>query len=620
MKKIYLIFIQIVFVISQSQPPHKFYKPLIKTQKNFTGLLPENFSWQNVNNTNFLTVTKNQHIPQYCGSCWAQAASSSLSDRIKIVRNAQWPDILIAPQVLVSCNKYSNGCHGGSAADSFQWIKENNITDESCSPYQAYGHDNGLNCSAEIRCKNCLPNKGCWAQKNAKIYTVEEYGDVKGEENIMQEIFNRGPVACNIYSTEYLRYNYTGGIYNDTTAYPETNHVVSIVGWGVENGVKYWIVRNSWGSYWGEKGFYRQLRGVNMINIEQFCYWAVPKDTWTNDERDKIQTSNEQEKQESNQEKINNFFKFSNYTCRRESPKNQPQLIKGKQPYQIIQKVPKSFDWRNVNGVNYLSHTRNQHIPQYCGSCWAHGTTSSLSDRINIARNKTWPDTSLSVQAIINCNAGGSCEGGNPQTVYEFANNKGIPEESCQNYVSKDPVSADCSDIQRCMDCTRPIPTNTTVNPGRCWAVKNYKNWKVSQYGSVSGADKMKAEIYMRGPISCGIHVSSKFEAYNGGIYSERSILPVINHEIAVVGWGIDEKTKTEYWIGRNSWGTYWGESGFFRIQMHKNNLGIEDDCSWGVPVVVENEKQKTSEKMQKLNIEKYQIKIHNIGYKNIQI
>ena len=40
-----------------------------------------------------------QHIPQYCGSCWAQAASSSLSDRIKIAREAAWPDIVIAPQV-----------------------------------------------------------------------------------------------------------------------------------------------------------------------------------------------------------------------------------------------------------------------------------------------------------------------------------------------------------------------------------------------------------------------------------------------------------------------------------------------------------------------------------------
>ena len=49
-----------------------------------------------------------------------------------------------------------------------------------------------------------------------------------------------------------------------------------------------------------------------------------------------------------------------------------------------------------------------------------------------------------------------------------------------------------------------------------------------------------------------------------GGIYSEKKFIYSLNHEIAVVGWGFDDKTMTEYWIGRNSWGTYWGESGFF--------------------------------------------------------
>jgi len=96
----------------------------------------------------------------------------------------------------------------------------------------------------------------------------------------------------------------------------------------------------------------------------------------------------------------------------------------------------------------------------------------------------------------------------------------------------------------------------------------------------------MKAEIYARGPISCGIYVTNKFEDYEGGIYAQKTILGHSNHEIAVVGWGLDETTNTEYWIGRNSWGTYWGENGFFRIKMHSENLLIEDDCTWAVPEI----------------------------------
>ena len=61
------------------------------------GDIPENYSWNNVNGTNYLTNVKNQHIPSYCGSCWAVSTTSALSDRIKIARNATWPDINIAP-------------------------------------------------------------------------------------------------------------------------------------------------------------------------------------------------------------------------------------------------------------------------------------------------------------------------------------------------------------------------------------------------------------------------------------------------------------------------------------------------------------------------------------------
>jgi len=69
-----------------------------------------------------------------------------------------------------------------------------------------------------------------------------------------------------------------------------------------------------------------------------------------------------------------------------------------------------------------------------CGSCWAMGPTSALSDRINIMRNKTFPQVQLATQVIINCRGGGSCNGGNPGGVYSYIEKNGIPDETCQNY------------------------------------------------------------------------------------------------------------------------------------------------------------------------------------------
>ena len=76
--------------------PNKILKTVVKS-KLADVTPPEQWIWNDISGVNYLTNMKNQHIPQYCGSCWAQAATSVVSDRIKIARKAQWPDVNISP-------------------------------------------------------------------------------------------------------------------------------------------------------------------------------------------------------------------------------------------------------------------------------------------------------------------------------------------------------------------------------------------------------------------------------------------------------------------------------------------------------------------------------------------
>jgi len=321
---------------------------------------------------------------------------------------------------------------------------------------------------------------------------------------MMNEIYQRGPITCTIAVEPYFM-NYTGGIWIDNSTRKDDDHDISVTGWGVENGTKYWIVRNSWGSYWGEGGNFRIIRGIDNLGIEGACSWATPLDTWTKDVRNETKP-----KAEDSEPKLN-LIANDNNKCQRISSKGTKEDVISPRPHEYlkVEDLPKSFDWRNVNGTNWLSWTRNQHIPQYCGSCWAHGTTSAIADRINIVRNRTWPDITLSPQVIINCRAGGSCNGGMAAEVYIYGKQHGIPEETCQAYAAKNPEHFSCSDIQKCMNCAPPHGEKPG-DKGNCWAQKKYPVWKVKEHGFVRGADNMKAEIFARGPISCGIDATEK--------------------------------------------------------------------------------------------------------------
>lgn len=181
--------------------------------------------------------------------------------------------------------------------------------------------------------------------------------------------------------------NYTKGVFEDKTGNKKIENFVMVYGWGEENGVKYWNVLNTWGSFWGESGSFRIVRGVDNLGIETQCSYANPIDTWTHD--------------------IRNTTPASTST----STLQQPITTSGL-PYYLF-------------NTTYLSPHKNSHTPTGCSSSWALAVTTTMSDRLR--KKSPLSNIDLSPQVLLNCKAG-TCSSGTHHDAIMFINKYGIPE------------------------------------------------------------------------------------------------------------------------------------------------------------------------------------------------
>jgi len=200
--------------------------------------LPKSVDWRQKGAVN---PVKNQ---AQCGSCWAFSTIQAIEGAWQIATGKL---LSLSEQQLVDCAKSfgNQGCNGGLMDNGFKYAKQAALCTEESYPYKG---KNGI-CQAQS-CTNGIPNGG-----------VTGYKDVNPmDTNALMEAVAQQPVAIAIEADKMVFQLYKGGVLNATCG-TKLDHGVGLDGYGTENGQDYWLVRNSWGPSWGEKGYIKLLRG-----------------------------------------------------------------------------------------------------------------------------------------------------------------------------------------------------------------------------------------------------------------------------------------------------------------------------------------------------------------------
>lgn len=226
-----------------------------------TSELPSSFDWRHKDGQNWLTPVKDQGG---CGSCWAFAAIGAVEAKIKIAFNIPNYDEDLSEQDLVSCafprgyfapEPEWGGCGGGPPSGALDYVKNSGVTDESCFLYSATDE------SCSNRCSD-------W---NERLRKIDSSWFVPYQSDSKYYLTGKGPLVAILTMSGY----WDGDIYRCSEIDDSKSHAVVIVGYNDAGG--YWIAKNSWGTYFGEDGYFKIGYGECDIAIRDYADIFTPR-------------------------------------------------------------------------------------------------------------------------------------------------------------------------------------------------------------------------------------------------------------------------------------------------------------------------------------------------------
>jgi hypothetical protein len=197
----------------------------------------------------YTTAVKDQG---YCGSCWAFSATSQIESDAMRQLGSYWT---LSPEQITQCDSTSYGCSGGWTEHAYDYVKKTGgLETDSDYPYTSYQGVTGT----------------CKESSSKYVVTVSSYVTISGETNMANYMLATGPLSVCLDASSWN--SYSGGIMS--VCGKSVDHCVQAVGVDTSS---YWLVRNSWGTGWGESGFIRLKYGSNTCAITSDPTYVVVK-------------------------------------------------------------------------------------------------------------------------------------------------------------------------------------------------------------------------------------------------------------------------------------------------------------------------------------------------------